>query len=860
MEEKMMREVLRQAPFGYAYHKLLFNDHGQPEDYIFLDINPAFEETTGLKREAILGKKVTEVLPGIRTSGFDWVAFYGQVTLNGERREFTQYAEPLGRWYKITAFTPQPGYFVTIFQEITAEMERIKTLEAQRQQIKELSTELETVFNNTQDAMFLTRVENGEFRYMKNNAAHQRMTGFSLAALQDKTPGELTGKELGETINGNYQRCVDAKNSITYEENFATPAGERTWLTSLTPVAEKEKIKYLVGSSKDITLQKQAEAERNDLLLRLQAMFNEHTAVMLFIEPTSGKIVDANPAACAFYGYTREEILSMYIQDINMLPKEEVERQRLMALQKKQRCFVFPHRLKSGEIRLVDVYPCPITHGREPLLFSIIFDVTDREKYKEELYREKELLRTTLLSIGDGVITTDQAGRITALNRAAAEITGWSEKEAKGRPFAEVFKLVSETTGEEGEDPVAKVLKTGRITGLANHTALVNKEGRQVPIADSAAPIKDGKGQTFGVVMVFRDVTQEKEQQEKILYLIYHDLLTGLYNRRFMEEELRRLDTSRELPLAVIMGDLNGLKLTNDVFGHEAGDKLLKKAAKVIQESCRQEDIIARWGGDEFLILLPRTNAKTAEEIIERIKNGCLKENDKDVQLSIAIGRAVKTKAADSLRRIIKEAEEWMYQFKLLEGKSYRNAIINTLQTTLSEKSMETEQHAERLQSYCLAVGRELALSIKEMEELVLLAKLHDIGKVAIPEDILKKAGPLTFEEWEEMKKHPAIGYRIAQNTPELTAVAEYILAHHERWDGQGYPRGLKGEEIPLLCRILAVADAYDAMTQDRVYRKAMSREEAMAEIERNAGTQFDPAVADIFLRTMAENSDQTPV
>ncbi len=732
MEEKMMREVLRQAPFGYACHKLLFNDHGQPEDYVFLDINPAFEEMTGLKREAILGKKITEVLPGIRTSGFDWMAFYGQVTLNGERREFTQYAEPLGRWYKITAFTPQPGYFVTIFHEITAEMERIKTLETQRQQIKELSTELETMFNNTQDAMFLVRVEDGEFRYMRNNAAHQKLTGFSLAVLQNKTPGELTGKELGETIKGNYQRCVDAKNSITYEENFATPAGERTWLTSLTPVAEKGKIKYLVGSSKDITLQKQAEAE------------------------------------------------------------------------------------------------------------------------KEELYREKELLRTTILSVGDGLVITDQAGRITALNRVAAEITGWSEEEAKGRPFAEVFKLVSETTGEEVEDPVAKVLKTGRIISLANHAALINKEGRQIPIADSAAPIKDGKGQTFGVVMVFRDVTQEKEKQKKILCLSYHDLLTGLYNRRFMEEELRRLETSGALPLAVIMGDLNGLKLANDVFGHEAGDKLLKKAAKTIQESCRQEDIIARWGEDEFLILLPRTNAKTAEKIIERIKNGCLQESGKHVQLSIALGYAVKTKASQSLWQTVKEAEELMYRIKLLEGNSYRNVIINTLLATLFEKSMETEQHAERLQSYCLAVGRELALSIKEMEELVLLAKLHDIGKVAIPEDILKKAGPLTAEEWEEMKKHPAIGYRIAQNTPELTAVGEYILAHHERWDGKGYPRGLKGEEIPLLCRILAVADTYDAMTQDRVYRKAMSREEAMAEIERNAGTQFDPAVADIFLRTMA--------
>jgi HD-GYP domain-containing protein (c-di-GMP phosphodiesterase class II) len=186
-------------------------------------------------------------------------------------------------------------------------------------------------------------------------------------------------------------------------------------------------------------------------------------------------------------------------------------------------------------------------------------------------------------------------------------------------------------------------------------------------------------------------------------------------------------------------------------------------------------------------------------------------------------------------------------------SKSYKNTIINTLLATLYERSYETQEHDVRMKEYCEAIGNELKLSSEEMNELTLLAILHDIGKVGIHQGVLQKPGPLTSAEREEMKRHPEIGYRIAQNTPELSMVAKYILSHHERWDGTGYPRRLKEEDIPLLCRILAVADAYDAMTNDRGYRKAIANEEAIKELKKNAGTQFDPRIVKIFLNLIAD-------
>ena len=198
-----------------------------------------------------------------------------------------------------------------------------------------------------------------------------------------------------------------------------------------------------------------------------------------------------------------------------------------------------------------------------------------------------------------------------------------------------------------------------------------------------------------------------------------------------------------------------------------------------------------------------------------------------------------------------------MYHQKLLDGKSYRNTIINTLLTTLYEKSFETEEHSKRMEQYCLAIGRELQLSTRDINELSLLALLHDIGKVTVNPSILQKPSKLTLAEWDEMKRHSEIGYRIAQATPELTVVSDLILAHHERWDGKGYPRGIKGEEIPLACRILAVADAFDAMTNDRVYRNAISIEEAIKELERNAGSQFDPEIVKVLLEYLRKRENQ---
>ncbi|MFW6279297.1 MAG: HD domain-containing phosphohydrolase [Bacillota bacterium] len=338
------------------------------------------------------------------------------------------------------------------------------------------------------------------------------------------------------------------------------------------------------------------------------------------------------------------------------------------------------------------------------------------------------------------------------------------------------------------------------------------------------------------------------DSQEKIKYMSYHDGLTGLYNRSFLEEEIKRLDTRRKLPISIIMGDVNGLKLANDSFGHDTGDELLQAIASSMESVCRKEDIIARWGGDEYVILLPETKGEEAELIIDRIKKECQKDHGTIVPLSIALGYGVKEEAATDITEVIKKAENKMYDNKLAESRLVRSRIINSLQDTLSEKSNESTEHLQRMENKALALGKKLNLSEEELEKLKLIVSLHDIGKIIVPPEVLQKEDKLNKEEWEKVKKHSETGYRIVNSTDEYAHISMEILSHHEWWDGSGYPRKISGDSIPLLARILSIVDAYDIMIHGSFYKEGVSEMKALQELRKYAGKQFDPELVELFI------------
>lgn len=488
----------------------------------------------------------------------------------------------------------------------------------------------------------------------------------------------------------------------------------------------------------------------------------------------------------------------------------------------------------------------------------IVEDITERIKVEKDL-RESERSYAVLLSNLPGMAYRckyDWEWTMLFVSEGCLDLTGYASSSLINNNAVTFNDLICPPYREHLREEWRNVVKNG--TKLAEEYEIITASGETKWVFEQGQAIYDESGKVETLEGLIIDIADRKRKEEEIVYLNNHDFLTGIYNRRYLEMEKERVDREDFLPLSVLIGDINGVKLVNDAFGHAEGDVLIIETAKIIQNCCRDSDIAARTGGDEFVILMPRTNAETANEIMEQIKQKC-EEYNQDISnevysINLSLGFATKEAINEPLEGIVKLAEDFMYKRKLLEHKSSHSVIISSIKATMHEKSHETQEHAERLTYLSKELGKQMKLSQQELDVLELVATLHDIGKVGIDDRILNKPAKLDEEEWVKMKKHSEIGYRIAMSSPDLVPIADYILSLHEQWDGNGYPQGIKEEKIPLLSRIVSVVDAYDAMTEDRAYRKAMSEAEAEMEIKKNAGIQFDPKIVTLFLDKVLPN------
>jgi len=498
----------------------------------------------------------------------------------------------------------------------------------------------------------------------------------------------------------------------------------------------------------------------------------------------------------------------------------------------------------------------------EPIGFrGVVRDVTMRKQAEKELEEAHRRLSEIIEFLPDATFVVDNEGKVIAWNRAIEDMTGVPKEEMVDKSNYEYALPLY----EERRPILVDLVRDPDKKPESNYYTYLNREGdtlygeayahnvyggKGAYLWGAASVLYDTAGNPIGAIETMRDITDRKLYEEKLEYLSLHDQLTGLYNRAYFDDELSRLDESREHPITIIVCDLDGLKLINDTLGHDSGDQLLVSCAGLLKNTLRSSDVLARVGGDEFVAILPRINSECGEKVVKRIMEAVSRHNDANnhLPLSISIGFSTLEDSSGSLWEVYKEADDLMYRDKLHKGTGAKSQIIKSLMAALGERDFITEGHANRLEDLCRKMGEKLNLSQKQLSDLALLAKVHDLGKVGIPDYILFKEGPLDDEEWHIMRTHPEKGHRIASASSDLYGIADLILLHHERWDGYGYPSGLSGEEIPVECRILAIVDAFDAMTSDRPYRKAISEQEAINELKDKAGSQFDPNLLEIFL------------
>lgn len=846
---KFAEQIIHEAPIGYAFHRIVFHENDHPVDYEFIDINTTFENITGLKQSSIVGKRVSEIIPGIKGKSFQWIGLYGQIDLNSGNERGEQYSEVLGKWFETYAYSLGENYLVIQITDISEKKNQINELESKIQ-----------LFQNAIDGanvgIWEWDVKTGE------QAINERWAGIIGYTINELEPISIATfrkfvhpKDLIEIDAKLIKIFSQESNHYRLEFRMKHKDGKWIWIESRGIVnswSSSGKPLLVCGTHVDITKNKQIEEILKESEARYKKIINAAKDSILVID-AKGSITMWNNSAELLFGYTAKEILGenahrllaasscrdgsikAFTEPQHLEPGSEINQlTEISALRKSGE--IFPAELSLSVIKMDDGWHT----------IGVIRDITKR-KFEEDASKENErrlIAAQQIAHVGNWELNLDtgqiwaseEAFNIYGIEHTSSTIPVEDIKRRAGLEYRQLLDdgLINLISKNEKYDIEFKINNWSTTKDHFIHSIAVLQ--------------RDKEGNARKVIGTIQDITEQKQRQEELIYLGYHDQLTGLYNRRFYEEELSRVDVAINLPITLVMCDVNGLKLINDSFGHALGDVHLKKVAEVIRAGCRCDDIIARHGGDEFAIILSKTNSIEADNVIRRIKLLALAEKVGAIDISISLGFETKIKEEEDIQVVSKNAEDHMYRHKLYESGSARSKTIDLIMNTLYEKNNREMLHSKRVSQICEIIAKKLHIDQDGVNQIRIAGLMHDIGKIGIDEKILNKTDKLTIDEWEEIRRHSEIGYRILSSVNEFSEIAEFVLEHQERWDGTGYPKGLKGEEISIEARIIAIADAYDAMTGERTYGKIFTKEEAIDEISKCSGSQFDPEIAKMFL------------
>ncbi|MHB1484483.1 MAG: PAS domain S-box protein [Saccharofermentanales bacterium] len=840
---------------GAGVYKVL-NDGSSGKDYIVEDFNQAALQMEKKDITEVQRKSLSDLRPNIDEYGL--IPVLQKVWKTGESAFFPSKVyidDKYHNWYENRILKLPTGEIVTIYDDVTDRMiinEKLEESEKKYRQIAE----------NISDVVWVADL-NLNVKYVSPSV--KKLFGLTTEeylkrTLDEKFPPrslKLINSMFLEEMENEKNPEVDKNRTRNLEIEQYRTDGVLIWISmniSFNRDENGDLIGFL-GVSRDISKRKKLEKDLIENEERYRQLF-EYSGVGIGYYTTGGVVISYNRKALENLGGRLEDYAGKSIGEL--FPGELAE--MLYMRLEKVIASDQPHEyedyliLETGSKWFSSTFTrIKNTTGEVVGIQIASLDITDRKNVEEALLESQTILEAAFENSQTGIAIADAPdGKLRYVNKAGLLIRNKSEEELVKNidihSYVESWKILhfDGKPYAEKEVPLTKAVLYGESCSEEFIIRRDNMEDRYV--LSNAAPIKDSNNNIKAAVVVYLDITERKKAEHELIYLSYHDHLTGLYNRRYFEESLDRLDTVENLPLSIIMGDVNGLKLINDSFGHAVGDDFLKKTAEIIKAACRADDIIARLGGDEFAVILPKADSIETQHVLARIKNLASEIRITNVELSISVGYDTKGESGKLIDETVTNAENEMYKHKIYERSSMRSKVIDIIMNTLFEKSNREMLHSKRVSRICEAIAMKMDYTNDQIGQIRIAGLIHDIGKIGIDEKILNKNARPDIAEWKVIKKHPEMGWRILSSTNEFSDLASIIIAHHEKWDGSGYPNGLKGEEIPPETRIIIVADAYDAMTSERSYRKSLGREAAVEELKRCAGTQFDPQIVDVFL------------
>jgi len=813
------KELISRASFGYAYHRLILDDKNRPVDYEFIEVNKSFEDLTGLKSERITGKRITEVFPGIKNDSFDWINFYGKIVLENESSVFEQYSEILHRWYRVHA-TPKDGYcFITLFFDITELKETEMILRESTinlgGKIREMNLVAQLSLLVQKKGITLPEV----FRETVMNIPRAFQHPESVSAVikyRDEIysagdPGNaMLSLYAGISVNGVHCGYIEVyhtgDNPVPDGKEFTN--GEQELLNTLARYLEQFAGKEEAGRQLYLSHEKFRQ-------------YINHAPGSIFIVNTAGRYVGVNPAACELLGYSEQELLQLSISDIILPEMKEYgiavfsqlsstgSSQNEIMLQK-----------KDGDGVWVSIDAVSLPDGN---FMAFCSDISITKKFQNELIKSVMLNQALIDTIPAPIYYKDTSGKYLGMNKAFAAFFGKTKENITGKTVEQILP------GELTHIYVNMDKELLENPGIQVYEApLIDFENTLHDVVFHKAVFRDIDGNPEGIIGVILDVTERKKTEKEL----------ELYFRAIQ---------SVDQPLLISDNKGNVIKVNNaflNMYGYSLED-VTGKNPNVLNPG---KDVYLNFGYTEeeynnlFSSLwksITNPDIGTWEDIvINKKKDGSL------VWVKLLVNTvyneyhlpvnyiALPVDISGTLQR------ETMTKVQLYQ----------TIAALAELRDNETGNHMRRVGIFAKLLAQEYNMPEKYCNDLEIFAPLHDIGKVGILDSLLLAERKLTTEEFEIMKTHTTLGFNIVKGKKELEMVASITIAHHEWYNGTGYPRGLEGANIPLSARITAIADVYDALRSKRPYKGEWSHEGAKNYIINSSGAQFDPELTAIFL------------